>query len=41
LFIALSLVIGAAYFASRRLHRSIELVHVPHTHIHTAVAEPA
>jgi amino acid transporter len=41
LFIGLSLLIGAAYFASRRLHRHIQLAHVPHTHILAAVPEPA
>jgi urea carboxylase system permease len=39
LFISLTLVVGAAYFAVRRLHRSIELTHVPHTH--NPVPEPA
>ncbi|MFR9793985.1 amino acid permease [Streptomyces sp. MB22_4] len=46
LFIGLSLAAGAAYFLSRRLHRRIELRHVPHTHTEPpreaeAVAEPA
>jgi urea carboxylase system permease len=41
LFIGLTLLIGAVYFASRRLHRRIELAHVPHTHILGAVPEPA
>ena len=41
LFIGLTLVIGAVYFVARRLHRSIALAHVPHTHVHTATAGPA
>jgi hypothetical protein len=47
LFIGLSLAVGAAYFLARRLHRRIELRHVPHTHVEppaqeaAAVAEPA
>ncbi|MFE9452007.1 amino acid permease [Streptomyces sp. NPDC006739] len=46
LFIGLSLAAGAAYFLARRLHRRIELKHVPHTHTEPpreteAVAEPA
>ena len=44
LFIGASLAIGAGYFLARRLHRRIELRHVPHTHIEPpveAVAEPA
>jgi urea carboxylase system permease len=41
LFIGISLVVGAVYFVSKRLHRSIELVHVPHTHTPAAVPEPA
>ncbi|MET8451579.1 amino acid permease [Streptomyces sp. NPDC005209] len=44
LFIGLSLAVGAGYFLARRLHRRIELRHVPHTHIEPiaeAVAEPA
>ncbi|MET9043155.1 amino acid permease [Streptomyces sp. NPDC004362] len=44
LFIGLSLAVGAAYFLASRLHRRIELTHVPHTHIEPpaeAVAEPA
>ena len=39
LFIGLTVVVGAAYFVVRRLHQSIELTHVPHTH--TPVPEPA
>ncbi|MFI2632964.1 amino acid permease [Streptomyces collinus] len=47
LFIGLGLAVGAAYFLARRLHRRIELKHVPHTHLEPpaqeaeAVAEPA
>ncbi|MFJ8632361.1 amino acid permease [Streptomyces sp. NPDC093568] len=44
LFIGLSLALGAGYFLARRLHRRIQLRHVPHTHIEPpaeAVAEPA
>ncbi|MCF3131927.1 amino acid permease [Streptomyces olivochromogenes] len=44
LFIGLSLAVGVGYFLARRLHRRIELRHVPHTHIEPiaeAVAEPA
>ncbi|MGJ5752030.1 amino acid/polyamine/organocation transporter (APC superfamily) [Streptomyces puniciscabiei] len=46
LFIGLSLAAGAGYFLARRLHRRIELRHVPHTHTEPpldaqAVAEPA
>jgi urea carboxylase system permease len=41
LFISLSLLVGAGYFASRRLHRRIQLAHVPHTHVLIAVPEPA
>ena len=41
LFIGLSLLVGAAYFASRRLHSRIELAHVPSTHLGGAVPEPA
>ncbi|MFB7507053.1 amino acid permease [Streptomyces broussonetiae] len=46
LFIGLSLAAGAVYFLARRLHRRIELRHVPHTHIEPpldaqAVVEPA
>jgi hypothetical protein len=33
LFTGLSLLVGAAYFFAQRLHRRIELAHVPHTHI--------
>jgi urea carboxylase system permease len=40
LFIGLSLLVGVVYFVSRRLHRSIDLVHVPHTHILGAAPEP-
>lgn len=31
LFVAVTLVVGAAYFLMRRLHSAIDLVHVPHT----------
>ncbi|WP_405594202.1 amino acid permease [Streptomyces sp. NBC_01092] len=44
LFVGVSLAIGTGYFVARRLHRLIELRHVPHTHIEPpaeAVAEPA
>jgi len=41
LFIGLSLLVGAVYFASRRLHSRIELAHVPSTHLGGAVPEPA
>ncbi|MEU2281825.1 amino acid permease [Streptomyces sp. NPDC013178] len=46
LFIGLSLAVGAAYFLARRLHRGIELKHIPHTHVEPpvaaeTVAEPA
>ncbi|MBW8699779.1 putative amino acid permease YhdG [Streptomyces sp. MBT84] len=46
LFIGLSLAAGAGYFQARRLHRRIELRHVPHTHTEPtldaqAIAEPA
>ncbi|MFF4690024.1 amino acid permease [Streptomyces sp. NPDC001307] len=46
LCIGLGLAAGAAYFLARRLHRRIELRHVPHTHTEPplgaeAVAEPA
>ncbi|MGW7256515.1 amino acid permease [Streptomyces sp. NPDC054834] len=46
LFIGLSLAVGAAYFVARRLHRRIELRHVPHTHTELpagarTVTEPA
>jgi urea carboxylase system permease len=41
LFIGSSLVIGAAYFLFRRLHRRIELAHVPHTHTHGTGVAPA
>jgi amino acid transporter len=33
LFTGISLLGGAAYFYYRRLHRTIELAHVPHTHV--------
>ncbi len=36
LFIGLSLAVGAVYFVLRRLHRHIELTHVPHTHFHAS-----
>ena len=39
LFIGISLLVGAVYFAQRRLHRRIKLAHVPHTH--AAIPEPA
>lgn len=44
LFIGLSLSVGAVFFLTRRLHRHIELRHIPHTHIEStgeAVPEPA
>ncbi|QOV40761.1 amino acid permease [Streptomyces ferrugineus] len=44
LFIGLSFAVGAGYFLARRLHRRIELRHVPHTHLEPpaeAVPEPA
>ena len=41
LFIGISVLVGMVYFVSRRLHRRIELMHIPHTHIHVAVPEPA
>ncbi|GGZ22432.1 amino acid permease [Streptomyces olivaceoviridis] len=46
LFIGLSLAAGAGYFLARRLHRRIELRHVPHTHVEPpaearTVTEPA
>jgi urea carboxylase system permease len=40
LFIGIVLVIGAAYFTSRRLHLRINLRHLPHTHAPTSVTEP-
>jgi urea carboxylase system permease len=40
LFIGISLLVGAGYFLSKRLHLRIDLAHVPHTHIPVAVPEP-
>jgi amino acid transporter len=40
LFIGIVLAVGAVYFAVRRLHRRIELTHVPHSHV-PAQREPA
>lgn len=37
LFVAITLAVGAAFFFTRRLHSTIELVHVPHT----AAVDPA
>jgi amino acid transporter len=39
LFIGLTLLVGAVYFVVKRLHRSIELTYVPHSH--DVVPEPA
>ena len=33
LFIGVSLALGTTYFLVQRLHRRIELIHVPHTHV--------
>ncbi len=41
LFIGISLLVGTVYFAQKRLHRHIKLAHVPHTHIHVPLPEPA
>jgi len=33
LLVAVVVAVGAGYFGYKRLHRNIELVHIPHTHV--------